>query len=218
MIIQAAIFDMDGTVVDNMYYHEIAWATFCKNHGIPFDQEMYYTQLNGKNAFDSFSFLLKRKPTPTELKTYTDEKESLYREIYAPNLKPAEGLVGFLNLLKEHDVRCAVATSAPVQNIHFTLEGSGLKPLFDVVVDASMVQHGKPAPDIFLKSAELAGASESVVFEDALLGIQAGKAAGMPVVGLATSHTKEELAPLTDLVIADFREIDWSHFEALLHK
>lgn len=218
LIPMAALFDMDGVIVDNMAYHEVAWQAFCDAHGIPFSRETYYSQLNGKNALDSFTFLLGRTPSPEELKTLTDEKEELYRKNYGPFLVPADGLVGFLHMLRDRGVKTAVATSAPIENVLFTIDGTGIRSLFDVVVDASMVTNGKPAPDIYLKAAELVGVQPDrcVVFEDALLGIQAGKAAGMKVVGIATSHSPEELAPLTDGVMHDFREIDWEHFEGLL--
>ncbi|PQA58868.1 HAD family hydrolase [Siphonobacter curvatus] len=216
--LRAALFDMDGVIVDNMAYHETAWRLFCENHGFPFSREMYYTNLNGKNSFDSFAYLLGRDPSPEEVRQMSDEKEEMYRTSYGPVLEPAEGLISFLNILHEYGVKCAVATSAPIENVQFTLDGTGLRPLFDVVVDASMVQNGKPAPDIYLKAAELVEVhpSNCVVFEDALLGIQAGKAAGMKVVGVSTSHSKDELAPLTSAVIADFREINWEQFEFVL--
>ncbi|MDR6194358.1 HAD family phosphatase [Siphonobacter sp. SORGH_AS_0500] len=216
----AALFDMDGVIVNNMPYHETAWRIFCEAHGFAFSKEMYYTQLNGKNSFDSFAFLLGREPSAEELREMSIEKEEMYRNNYGPHLEPAEGLIGFLNVLREHGVKCAVATSAPIENVAFTLDGTGLRPLFDVVVDASMVQNGKPAPDIYLKAAESVGVhpKNCVVFEDALLGIQAGKAAGMPVIGVSTSHSEDELAPITSAVIADFREIDWNHFEAVVNR
>ncbi len=216
----AALFDMDGVIVNNMTYHETAWRLFCEARGFDFSKEMYYTQLNGKNSFDSFAFLLGREPSPEELREMSIEKEEMYRNSYGPFLEPAEGLIGFLNVLREHGVKCAVATSAPIENVSFTLDGTGLRSLFDVVVDASMVQNGKPAPDIYLKAAELVGVhpKNCVVFEDALLGIQAGKAAGMSVIGVSTSHTEDELAPITSAVIADFREIDWNHFESVINR
>ncbi len=202
----AAIFDMDGTLVDNMAYHIAAWKAFCQNHHLPFSLDTYYRQFNGRTSRDVLQLLFNRMLTDAQVYAFTEEKEEVYREIYRPHLKPVAGSVDFLEDLKTHGVKLAVATSAPLSNLEFTLDGAGLAPFFEVVVYGAMVRRGKPNPEIYLTTAEKLGVGPSrcVVFEDALPGIESARRAGMPVVGLTTSHSADELATSTVLQAADF--------------
>jgi len=135
------------------------------------------------------------------------EKEELYRTIYRPTVKAAKGLVALLELAKAKGIRCAVASNGPLENIDFVLDETKIRVFFDVIVNASMVKAGKPAPDVFLKAAELLGKSieECVVFEDSPTGIKAGVAAGIKVIGLITTHEPFELIG-TEYNVADFTD------------
>lgn len=201
----AVLFDMDGVLVDNLSFHVDAWRAFCERHGFPFSRADFNQNLNGRNAHDSLTYLMGRAPSAEEVRMLTAEKEAIYREQYAPYLQPVPGLLSFLQQLRHAGVKRAVATSAPVENVSFTLDGTGLRPYFDAVIDASFVKNGKPAPDIYLAAAKALEVppSRCVVVEDALLGIEAGRAAGMKVIGMATSHDADELQH-TDHVIRDF--------------
>jgi beta-phosphoglucomutase family hydrolase len=213
----AVLFDMDGVLVDNMSFHVDAWRAFCERHGFPFELTDYNQNMNGRNAFDSLTYLMGRPPSDEELISLTAEKEAIYREQYAPHLQPARGLLRLLNDLRYHDVRLAVATSAPLENVSFTLDGTGLRPYFDAVIDASAVTRGKPAPDIYLAAATAVGVppEQCIVVEDALLGIQAGRAAGMKVIGVTTTHEAGELRH-TDRVVRDFEELNFESFRELI--
>lgn len=202
----AAIFDMDGTLVDNMAYHIASWEVFCRSYHLPFSLETYYHQFNGRTSRDVLQLLFNRALTDAEVYDFTEEKEELYRQIYRPHLKPVAGCVEFLKDLEAHGVKLAVATSAPLSNLEFTLEGAGLAPFFEVVVYGAMVKRGKPDPEIYLTTAEKLGVEPArcVVFEDALLGIESARRAGMSVVGITTSHSTDELAGSTALQAADF--------------
>lgn len=202
----AAIFDMDGTLVDNLAYHVASWEAFCQSYRLPFSLETYYRQFNGRTSRDVLQLLFNRTLTDTEVHGFTEEKEELYRQMYRPHLKPIGGCIALLENLKANGVKLAVATSAPLSNLEFTLDGSGLAPFFEVVVYGAMVKRGKPDPEIYLTTAEKLGVEPArcVVFEDALLGIESARRAGMTVVALTTSHPAEELASSTALQAADF--------------
>ncbi|MCY7352386.1 MAG: HAD family phosphatase, partial [Cytophagaceae bacterium] len=133
-------------------------------------------------------------------------------------LKPIAGTVAFLQDLKAHNIALAVATSAPLSNVDFTLQGAGLNSFFSVVVYGGMVQNGKPDPDIYLTTAQKLGVNPArcVVFEDALLGIESARRAGMAVVAITTSHSAEELAGLTKLQLTDFEGISFERLTKLL--
>lgn len=216
----AAIFDMDGTLVDNMAYHIASWEAFCRRYHLPFSLETYYRQFNGRTSRDVLRQLFNRTLTDAEVHLFTEEKEELYRQLYRPHRRPVAGCVDFLQNLHSHGVRLAVATSAPLSNLHFTLDGAGLASFFEVVVYGAMVSRGKPDPEIYLTTAQKLGLEPArcVVFEDALLGIESARRAGMPVVGLTTSHPAEELAGTTALQAPDFTGMTFETVNTLIEK
>ena len=205
----AIIFDMDGVIVANDRYHVEAWLEFARRHGAELTPEYYRKNINGRTMAGCLEVLFGRKMSAVEVKKYGEEKEGLYREIYRPHLAATPGLQLFLEELKAREVPCAVATSAPRANVDFTLDGTGLRHFFRQVIDDSGVTRGKPDPEVYLKSASGLGIAPErcVVFEDALLGIEAGKNAGMKVVGVATTHPEEELGQ-ADRVIKDFEGLN----------
>lgn len=203
----AALFDMDGVLVDNIDFHVNAWLHFAQDHGRPLTKEQYLEHINGRVSADAMAYVFGRPLPPDELNAMTEEKESTYRKLYGPHLQPASGLRAFLDVLKAAGVRLAVGTSAPLSNVSFTLDGLNLRHYFDAVVDATMVQHGKPDPEIYRKAAECVGVEPArcVVFEDAFAGIEAGERAGMKVIALATTHTPGELTGTgASLIVPDF--------------
>lgn len=151
--------------------------------------------------------LFGREMSNEEIWNIGEEKEVLYRELYRPHIKPTSGLVTFLSQVVQLRVPRTVSTSAPPANVEFTMQHTGLRSYFSTIIDSTMVTHGKPHPEVYLKSAEALGVepAKCIVFEDAILGIQAGKNAGMKVVGVASTHSRKELeAEGTDLVIDNF--------------
>ncbi|MBD2752264.1 HAD family hydrolase [Spirosoma validum] len=206
----AALFDMDGVLVDNTDFHVNAWLQFAQKHNRPLTKEQYVENINGHVSADAMAYVFQRPISPGELIVLTEEKEAIYRELYRPHLAPAPGLLDFLNALKEEHVRLAVGTSAPESNVRFTLDGLSLRPYFDAIVDASMIHKGKPDPEIYLTAAKRVGIEPAhcVVFEDALAGIEAGLRAGMKVVALATTHTPDELTDAgVSLIVSDFTDL-----------
>ncbi|GAB2544269.1 HAD family hydrolase [Spirosoma aerophilum] len=215
----AALFDMDGVLIDNTDFHVNAWLQFAQKHNRPLSKEQYVENINGRVSADAMSYVFQRPITPGELIVLTEEKESIYRELYRPHLQPAPGLLAFLSALQAEGIKLAVGTSAPQSNVGFTLDGLPLRPYFSAVIDASMIQHGKPDPEIYLTAAERIGATpaHSVVFEDAFAGIEAGLRAGMKVIAVATTHTRDELADSgASLIVDDFTELTVDAFRALI--
>ena len=215
----AALFDMDGVLVDNHRYHTQAWQQFATRYGHTITPEQYARFINGRVAADSMPYVIRRPLLTEELLALTEEKEVIYRDLYAPHLAPAAGLVDFLADLTAHNVPMAVGTSAPVSNIAFTLDGTGIGTCFAAVVDASMIRNGKPDPEIYLTAAYQLGVApaQCVVFEDAFSGLEAGLRAGMTVVALATTHTRAELtATNAHLIIDDFTQLTYAQLVNLI--
>ena len=198
----AVIFDMDGVLVNNARFHEQAFAEYFGSYGVTLKPEMH-----GRGNSEIMEELFPGQ-SPEQHARLADGKEAYYRKIYEPHLKPAKGLLRLLDELKRLRIDIAVGSSAPEENIDFVLDKLRLREYFDVVVIAAMVRRAKPAPDIYLKAAELLNVppEHCLVFEDALAGIESAKTAGMKVVGIASSLPKEKLTD-TDKVINDFTEI-----------
>ncbi|RPH25460.1 MAG: HAD family phosphatase [Bacteroidales bacterium] len=207
-LFQAAVFDMDGVIVDNHTYHVKAWAEFCHNYSIPFDEIKFRAKFFGKNNHDIFHGLMDGKLTAKQIDTLGEEKEQIYRELYKNDIMPVNGLIPFLNTLKDAGIKTAVATSAPTSNLDFTLDNLKIRHLFDVVIDASGITKGKPDPEIYLKASKILDIppSHCIVFEDSISGIESGQNAGMRVVALVTTHQPYEL-PKTHLQVNDFTEL-----------
>jgi len=135
------------------------------------------------------------------------EKEEIYREwIRADGIRPIPGVLDFLKEAQSLGIRCAVGSSAPRENVTLCLEALHLQDLFGATISGEDVQHGKPAPDIFLKAAEGIDMPpyQCLVFEDAPAGIEAAHAARMRAVAVLTSHTREEVAA-ADVIVRDLR-------------
>ncbi|GAB3809147.1 HAD family hydrolase [Spirosoma humi] len=206
----AALFDMDGVLIANTDFHINAWLQFAQQHNRPLTRDQYVEHINGRVAADAMAYVFQRPVSPGELIVLTEEKEAIYRELYRPHRQPTPGLLDFLAALRAQSVKLAVGTSAPQSNVLFTLDELPLRPYFDTVVDASMVRRGKPDPEIYLTAAQRVGVEPDrcVVFEDALAGIEAGLRAGMKVIALATTHTRDELADTgASLIVDDFTEL-----------
>ncbi|MBC7571738.1 MAG: beta-phosphoglucomutase family hydrolase [Spirosoma sp.] len=201
----AVLFDMDGVIVANTDFHVNAWLNFSAHYKHPLTLRQYMENINGRVSADAMAYTFGRRVVDDELIALTEEKEAIYRDLYAPHLQPTPGLIDFLTALKAASVRLAVGTSAPQSNVGFTLDGLKIRSYFDAVVDASMISHGKPNPEIYLTAASHVGVAPSrcVVFEDAFAGIEAGIRAGMAVVAVATSHTRAELETTGASLIVD---------------
>jgi beta-phosphoglucomutase len=204
----AAIFDLDGTLVDNNAFHLQSWKQYIKNLGKEISEEEYNANINGRTNKDAAEYLFGKKMTKDEAMVFALEKEAVYREMYAPYIKPVEGLIEMLDGLKKLNIPMAIATSGIQVNIDFMFDHIPIREYFSVVVNSAHINKGKPDPEIYLKAAELLEvAPEScLVFEDAVVGINSAKAAGMRVVAISTTHPEEELRG-ADLIVKDYTEL-----------
>ncbi len=201
------IFDMDGTLVDNLAYHHQAFRIFAEKYNIPVTQE-FLVKINGMSN-EKIMKLIFGDISAQQAACYSEEKEQMYREIYAPHAQTINGLLPLLDsLLAEKNVTLAIGSSAPQKNIDFILDTLNLRHYFSVIVGEKDVTEAKPSPEIFLTAAKIAGIKphDCLVIEDSLNGIIAARRAEMKVVGITTFHTAEELSH-TDWVIKDYTEL-----------
>lgn len=207
---RAVIFDIDGTLVDNMALHAEAFGVFAGRHGLPPLTPEDRARLDGRRNSEIFPILFGRDVPRDEWMAYEAEKEGLYRELSRGRLSPMKGLLRLLAHYKDAGIPMALATSAPEPNVVHTLNEIGLAAEFPIIVRGDQVGRGKPAPDVFIAAAErLAMApADCLVFEDAPMGVVAAQAAGMPVVALTTSFSAAHFAGLDPPPTATFADFD----------
>ena len=201
---------MNGVMIHDIPAHTLSWVDFARRHGIEMTKELFEQEYNGRINQEIFSGLFDKDISGDELQNYLREKELCYQEIYRPQFQPMAGLVELVAELHTHDIPVAIGTAGPPMNVTFTLELTGLKREdFDVIVDASQVQKGKPDPEIYNRVIEGLGvdAASCVVFEDSMNGINAAKAAGANPIGVATTHGPEYLKEAQVPIIKDFTEV-----------
>lgn len=209
---RAFIFDMDGTIVDNMGYHTRSWLEFFSRRGHAVDEAAFFAATAGRTGHEIMRQYLGEGLAHDDVTSLIDEKEVLYREIYAPHLRAVEGFGALVGAAQAAGIKLAVGTAAPPCNVDFTLDGLGVRQQFDTVVGAADVKRGKPEPDVFLLAAERCGADPAhcIVFEDAPLGVEAARRAGMRCVVLTTTLPAEAFKAFDNVICIarDFSEID----------
>ena len=230
---KAAIFDMDGTLVANSPVHIRAFEIFCARYGVTDWREKL------ANGFGMGNDDIMRLVMPEEvirekgLAALADEKEAIYREIYAPDIRPVEGLKELLERLRAAGIPCAVGSSGCKANVDFVLDSCAIRPYFDAAISGDMVSRCKPDPEIYLTVAAALGVSpaDCVIFEDARAGFEAARRYRMDfedleqkasdprakLLVLCSPHnpvgrvwTREELErePQADRIIDSFADID----------
>ena len=184
-MIKGVIFDMDGVLVDNRDAHIEAFEIICRKYGVPFDREKFMP------SFGMTNDLILERLMPEVIRR-TDWRQK------------ADGfLVG-------------LGSSGNTPNVNFVLERCGIAKYFDAIANGDMISRGKPDPEVYLLAARKLGLApaECIVAEDAPVGIEAARRAGMSVIGVATTFRREDLSDY-DLLIDDFTQIGPQQIRAL---
>lgn len=208
---EAAIFDLDGVIVDTAKFHYQAWRRLAGELGFAFSEEQN-EQLKGVSRMESLELLLRTGGItdlmPEQKETLASRKNEWYKGLLE-TLTPYDvlpGVCSFLGLLHSRGVRTAIASAS--KNAPLILEKVRIRPLFDVVVDGNSIVRAKPDPEVFLEAARQLGASPDgcYVFEDAAAGVEGAIRAGMRVIGIGdgqmlarahlTVNSLEQLEPV----------------------
>ncbi len=210
---------MDGVIVDSNPFHKKALLQFCEKHGYHLTDEELQNNIYGRTNKDWLTNLFGKNISDEQIQQFEQEKETLFRQIYAPHIKPVAGLIYFLEELRTKNIARAVATSAPPENVEFTLQETNTAQYFDIILDGSSVENSKPHPEIYLKTAEtLDYAPEScIVIEDSLSGVESARRAGSRVIAITTTHSRNEISDV-DLIIGNFHDLSVNRLSQLFEK
>ncbi|GGD50602.1 beta-phosphoglucomutase [Emticicia aquatilis] len=207
-MIKGFLFDLDGVIVETAIFHYQAWRKMANDLGFDISEEFNET-LKGVSRMDSLNLILAHgnvvllEEEKIELATKKNEHYlTLVSKMTADDILP--GVREFFAQIKQTDIKIALGSVS--KNAKMILEGVGLINDFDAIIDGTKISKGKPDPEVFLKGAAELGLSpeECLVFEDAVAGVEAGKNAGMKVVGIGHA----EVLTKADIVLKGFENID----------
>ena len=184
-----AIFDHDGVLVDSLSLHQDAWLELGRRSGLAITPAFIHETFGMTNP-SIFRKLLGAGHDSAETERYSEMKELCYRDAARGTIALMTGVRALLDALTAAGFLLAIGTSGVRANLDLTVEECGLAGRFAAISSLEDITHGKPDPEVFLVAAAKAGVApaRAVVFEDAPVGIQAAKAAGMRAVGLTTTH------------------------------
>jgi beta-phosphoglucomutase family hydrolase len=200
---KAFLFDLNGTMIDDMEYHIVAWSGILNNDlGAGLTREQVKAEMYGRNDEVLIRIFGKERFTKEEMDTLSLEKEKRYQAAYLPVLKLIPGLDGFLEKAKAEAIKMAIGSAAIPFNIDFVLDNLKLRRYFKTVVSANDVVTSKPHPETYLKAASLLNveAKDCLVFEDAPKGVEAALNAGMQAVVLTTMHEPGEFSAYNNIL------------------
>jgi beta-phosphoglucomutase len=209
---KAFIFDLNGTMIDDMSYHVQAWYDILNidlKAGLTWDDVKI--QMYGKNDEVLARIFGENFLQPEELKELSFEKERRYQKAYLPNLRLIKGLQTFLENAEQIGIVMAIGSAAIPFNIDFVLDNLQLRHFFKAIVSADDVATSKPDPETFIKCAQLLNVApeDCIVFEDAPKGVESAQNAGMQTVVLTTMHSKDEFADYKNVItfIEDYESV-----------
>lgn len=205
---RAVVFDLDGTLVNNMPWHAQAFDAFVERHALPPMDMVMRERTDGKRNREIFPILFGRELSAVEIEQLEEEKEGMYRELSRGRLQPLNGLVALLDRLDAHGIVAGVATSGPRKNVEHTLAEIGLAHRFAAIARGDQVANGKPAPDVFLLAAERLGVDPiaCLAFEDAPLGVASARNAGMHCAAVTSSYSADLLSAVEPAPHATFED------------
>lgn len=208
----AAIFDVDGTMVDNARYHETAWIELCRQRGRPITPDYYRRNMHARSNERIVRVLFGEACSSETVAAISRQKEELYREMFRPVIREVPGLTRLLQRLRERGVPCAAASNSPRENVDMVLDELRLRDCFAAVIDVDQVARGKPDPELFLTAAGRLGfpPERCIVFEDSASGFEAARRAGMTCIAIAGGSTAEDREQTASVraVFSDFRCVD----------
>ncbi len=213
---RAALWDMDGTLLDSADYHWLAWREIVAGEGVDLTHERFLASFGQRNDTILRGWL-GDDLAASEVARIGDAKEQRYREfVRERGIVLLPGVERWLLRLRDAGWRQAIASAAPRANVEAIVEALGIAEFFGAIASAEDVQRGKPDPQVFLLAAERLGVppARCVVLEDAPAGLEGGRRGGMRTVGIRSSHTDLQ----ADVVVDTLAELDDDAFDRLVSR
>jgi beta-phosphoglucomutase family hydrolase len=203
---RGVLWDLDGVIVDTRDLHYTTWEEVLKEHQIEFSRD-HFDSISGMNNADTLTTLTGSPPSTVMVDEIAGRKEELFRRQLAGKLNLMPGVGQWLDQFREWVWPQAVASSAPMLNIEAIIAELGIREYFDTLV-SGMEMPGKPAPDVFLEAAKRIGMSpgKCIVIEDAVVGVEAAKLAGMYCIAV-TTYTSRDTLTRADRVVEDLSQL-----------
>jgi beta-phosphoglucomutase len=207
---KAFLFDLNGTMINDMPYHIKAWHKILNDLGAALSYERVKEECYGKNS-ELLERIFPGRFSDTQKSEMELEKEKAYQTAYGPDLKLIEGLDFFLKESHEAGIKMAIASAAILFNIDFVIDGLHIRHYFDAIVSAESVEISKPHPETYLMAADLLQAvpEDCIVFEDTPKGVESALNAGMRSIVITSLHQKDEFTSYPNVIrfVKDFAEL-----------
>ena len=207
----ALLFDLDGTLIDSMPHHHDAWVAWHAQRGLPLDADAFFGATVGRTNAEILRDMFPGEATGA-ITAMADAKEALYRQIAAERLALVAGAEAFVTAAGAAGLRLAVCTASTPENMALAFSRFPIDRWTETVVSPADGLRGKPHPDLFLEAARRLGTApvDCLVFEDAPLGVEAARRAGMRAVALTTTLPASGFAGYPNLVTCapDFDALD----------
>ncbi len=203
----AAIFDMDGVLVDSYRPHFISWQRLAESHGLSITESEFAATF-GQTSREILAEMWPDHVSQTDIPEWDSQKEAFYREELKSHFPEMAGASTLLQSLDAAGWNLAIGSSGPRENVEIVLQCLKAGRLFNAAVNGHDVTHGKPAPDVFLAAADRLGVAPDrcIVIEDAPVGISAAHAAHMPAAALTGTATRDQLSA-AELIVDSLSEL-----------
>lgn len=199
--VRALLFDLDGTLIHSMPLHHESWRLWHAQQGLPFDEDGFFAATAGRSNAEILADLFPQHDA-LQRAAMAEAKEALYRELAATQLTLVPGAHELLAAAAARGLACAICTAAPPGNIELALARFALGERVQAITSPADGLRGKPHPDIFLAAAARLGVecAHCLVLEDAPLGVEAARRAGMRAFALTTTLPAEAFAAFPNLI------------------
>jgi beta-phosphoglucomutase len=200
---KAFIFDLNGTMIDDMRYHARAWSRLANDDlGGDFSPDDIKREMYGKNPEVMVRMFGKDRFTMDEMNALSMKKEQYYQDEYLPDLKLVDGLTEFLAAAHQAGIPMAIGSAAIPFNIDFVLDNLSIRHYFKAIVSADDVELSKPHPETYIKAAQKlqVPVADCIVFEDVPKGVESAANAGMQSVVITTTHDVDDFDGLTNII------------------
>jgi beta-phosphoglucomutase family hydrolase len=208
-LIKAVIFDLDGVIVESEDAHIEAEKRAYRKYGLTISAEELH-RYTGTTAKAMFTELIAKYKLKTSFEEINSQKEKILLELLEQDAEPTKGVLSLIRKLKQRRIKLAIASSSTTKLVAYILKKLNITDLFDCVIAAEDAEHSKPNPEIFLKAATKLGVkpSQCLVIEDAKLGVEAAKSAGMKCIGYRNPHSGNQDLSKADVETDDFSKLN----------